>query len=394
MRKILVFIFLFNFSAVVFSQPIRFSDSLGFSILTISPGKELYSIFGHTAIRLVDYKQGYDFVFNYGTFDFQTQGFYVKFAFGRLDYRLSVESFDDLIQMCQYENRTVIAQQLNLSREQKQSLLLALIENYKPKNRYYRYKFFTDNCATRVRDILSHNISGIQWYGLSQVDSGKTFRQLYRPYLKSMPWTLMGIELLLGPMTDRVAGYDVMFLPDKLMQALALAKLYNSPLVTGEIILFRAVPAMNRSVFFTPLLLATILLIVAMVIQLVRMPKRIFDNVLFSILGLLGCFILVLSMASAHKELQYNATILVFPPFLILWPWIKNETFRLYLLYFALSIIVIALVVTPFIPQHLNTTVYLLAIVVIIRLFCNVLDICAKKGIQYCIFKKNFRHET
>jgi hypothetical protein len=394
MRKILAFLSLLNFPAFLFSQSVRFSDSLDFSVLTVSPGTELYSVFGHTAIRLIDYKQGYDYVFNYGTFDFQTEGFYFKFALGRLDYRLSVESFDDFMQMCQYENRTVVAQQLNLTHDQKQELLWALIENYKPENRYYRYKFFTDNCATRVRDILSKHIRGIHWYGLSQVDSAKTFRQLYRPYLKNMPWTLMGIELLMGPMADHTAGYDVMYLPDKLMQALTLAKRDNESLVAQQTVLYGAVPMIYKTPFFTPLLLIIVLIIVAVAVQFTTTIKRIFDHVLFTVVGLLGLFILVLSLVSAHKELHCNATVLFFFPFLFLWPWIKNETFRLYLLYSALGVIAVALLIVAFLHQHFNITTLLLAVVIIIRLLCNVLEILAKNRKQNFFVNKFFRHEA
>ena len=48
------------------------SDKAEISVLTCSPGKELYSLFGHTAIRVHDPEQDLDVVFNYGTFDFDT----------------------------------------------------------------------------------------------------------------------------------------------------------------------------------------------------------------------------------------------------------------------------------------------------------------------------------
>ncbi|HOK52287.1 MAG TPA: DUF4105 domain-containing protein [Bacteroidales bacterium] len=375
MRKILVFILFFCFGANIFSQDVKFSDSIDFDVLTVSPGSELYSIFGHSAIRLIDHRKGYDFVFNYGTFDFQTEGFYFKFALGRLDYRLSVESFEDFMQMCEYENRTVLAQKLNLSREQKHTLLFALIENYRPENRYYRYKFFTDNCATRIRDILSQHISGIRWDSLSKVGSGKTFRELYRPYLEQMPWTLTGIELLLGPMADRPAGFDVMFLPDKLYQSLTLAKLGDKPLVNEEKVLFKAEPVPSRSARFNPLYLAIFLLIIALLVQISGTSKRIFANILFTTFGLLGAFILSLSIASAHNELHYNAAVLLFCPFLVVWPWIYKPAYRLLILYISLIFIVIALAVAPFIPQNFNITTYFIVAALVIRYVFNILEI-------------------
>lgn len=92
-----VFISIFFLLIVYIISAAEFSDSLRASVLTISPGTELYSTFGHTAIRIKDLRNKNDYVFNYGTFDFETPNFYVKFALGKLDYMLSVESFNDFM---------------------------------------------------------------------------------------------------------------------------------------------------------------------------------------------------------------------------------------------------------------------------------------------------------
>ncbi|MGC8803255.1 MAG: DUF4105 domain-containing protein, partial [Bacteroidales bacterium] len=304
--------------------------------------------------------------------------------------RLSIESFDDFIQMCQYENRTVVAQQLNLSLEQKGSLLLALLENYKPENRYYHYKFFRDNCATRIRDILSQHLSGVQWCGLVQVGAQETFRQLYRPYLKHMPWTLVGIEFLMGPMADRPSDYDVMFLPDKLMQALTLARLGNNALVAKEEVLFKAAPYPYSASFFSPMLLAIVLIVLAILVQFHPKSKCIFDKILFTVLGGLGCFILVLSLVSAHKELHFNTAALLFFPLLVVWPWVKNETSRQILIVGALTIVAIVLLISLFLPQHFNAPIYLLVLTLIIRLIGNMWDVCRGKGKMNVFLKKFF----
>lgn len=45
-------------------------DSIRFSLMTCAPGQEIYSLFGHTAIRYENYTRGVDVVFNYGFFSF------------------------------------------------------------------------------------------------------------------------------------------------------------------------------------------------------------------------------------------------------------------------------------------------------------------------------------
>ena len=119
----------------------QLSNEAEISILTCSPGKELYSLFGHTAIRVRDPKAGMDEVFNYGTFDFDTPHFYLKFAQGLLPYQLSTTSFRNFMLSYQMEERSVYSQRLRLDSLQKQQLFDLLLENYRPENRSYLYNF-------------------------------------------------------------------------------------------------------------------------------------------------------------------------------------------------------------------------------------------------------------
>ena len=118
----------------------QLSNEAEISILTCSPGKELYSLFGHTAIRVQDPKANLDEVFNYGTFDFDTPHFYLKFAQGLLTYQLSATSFHNFMLSYQMEERSVYSQRLRLDSLQKQQLFDLLLENYRrPHCHYCRY---------------------------------------------------------------------------------------------------------------------------------------------------------------------------------------------------------------------------------------------------------------
>ena len=68
------------------------------SILTCDAGNELYSTFGHSAIRIKDPSIQVDLIFNYGTFDFETPNFYLKFTRGKLDYMMSISPYRHYIQ--------------------------------------------------------------------------------------------------------------------------------------------------------------------------------------------------------------------------------------------------------------------------------------------------------
>jgi hypothetical protein len=206
-----------NLSLTWSRLPDTLSDSARFSLITVAPGEFVYSTFGHTALRLKDAASGVDVCFNYGTFDFEQPGFVLKFCQGKLLYMLDIENYRDFEYGNLYFRRPMIEQVLNLSPEQKSKLYALLRDNYRPENRFYKYDFFYDNCATRVRDILENTLGGNPGYYTEMTGNGVTMRQLLHKYLPAKPWLGFGIDLILGTPADKIATVrDYMFLPDYL----------------------------------------------------------------------------------------------------------------------------------------------------------------------------------
>src|SRR5690606_34037655 len=143
-------------------------------------------------------------VYNYGTFDFDTPNFYVKFARGKLNYILNVTTFDRFIRTYQIEGRWVKRQILNLTETEKQALFNFLENNALPENRDYKYDFFYDNCSTRIRDVLEYILGDKLHYPENPADSVQTFRNLIDLYLTDLKWSDLGIDLALGAPTDKV----------------------------------------------------------------------------------------------------------------------------------------------------------------------------------------------
>ena len=108
------------------------------SVITCGPGTELYSTFGHSAFRIKDPVNGLDRVYNYGTFNFNTPNFYVKFARGKLLYELRAYNFGNFLRGYQEENRWVKEQVLNLKNDQVQQVFDFLENNANPENRAYK----------------------------------------------------------------------------------------------------------------------------------------------------------------------------------------------------------------------------------------------------------------
>jgi len=216
-KQLLLYI-LFVLASVTHAQD--FGPNTKISLLTFGPGNDLYSKFGHSAIRLNDPEQGLDLCYNYGTFDFDTPNFYGKFVRGKLDYILSVDRTAPLLRYYKRTGREVIEQDIILDEVAVQGIAAFLIDNYKPENRTYKYDFFYDNCATRLRDIIEDQLKGQMVYK-EIAESDRVYRDLLIEKLESVPLVLLGINLILGPNTDKAVDLrGEMFLPSYLMDNL------------------------------------------------------------------------------------------------------------------------------------------------------------------------------
>jgi len=310
------------FSSLSYSATL--SDSARISVLTCSPGNETYSLFGHTAIRVVDPVQNLDIVFNYGTFDFSTPNFYLKFIRGRLDYMLSVSTFNEFLAEYIYENRSVYEQELIIPHSSKEVLFNNLLENYRPENRYYRYDFFYDNCATRVRDMIDESLDIPIQYDYSDYRQELSFRQLIDPYLAASPWLDVGIDIALGLPADRIATpWQYMFLPDYIMTIYDKAMIREGngsrSFCSNIVTVFEAEPGTRTASVPRPGQVFWALFLVALLsagIETGRKAKWIwFDRILFLALGLLGTLLVAFWIFSDHIPLAANLNMLWAFPF-------------------------------------------------------------------------------
>lgn len=201
------------------------------SLFTCSPGEELYSLFGHSAMRVHDPAQGIDVVFNYGTFTFDDD-FYYNFIMGKLNYQLGLASSEAFLRAYAGEGRGIIEQQLSLDSAERQAVFDFLHWNQQPENRYYLYDFFYDNCSSILRDVLDTTLQGkVQFQDLSY-PSNPSYRNMIDTYLVYHPWGDFGIDLGLGLPCDKRPNYlEYMFLPNELMRAYGHATIEGEPLV-------------------------------------------------------------------------------------------------------------------------------------------------------------------
>jgi len=309
------FIFFLLLSVQVFGQ---LGPQSSISLITVAPGKELYSRFGHSMILIQDPENGLDKAYSYGTFDFNTDNFYWKFLKGTLPYTISANQFQDVVYFySNYEHRTMVAQKLDLNLVQRNEIYQRLETNLLPQNKEYQYKFFYDNCSSRIRDVFEKQ-QGIRvpW---GQIDSlqSLSYRQWMNKYLPYNTWTTFGMNLALGYRSDvKASASQSTYLPDNLFYAVNFAKNGTSPLVKEIIPLYDEKETDTGKInFLGPIF---VLFIVAGISLLISIKKYAFqftfDRILFSIYGIFSWLIFFLATGTDHEVMAWNASCLMLLP--------------------------------------------------------------------------------
>ena len=287
------------------------------SLLTCTPGRPLYLHFGHSALRIQDpaftgadsVVAPVDWTFNYGIFSFDTEHFYVKFTRGETDYMLALQDTRYFYSSSLDDGRDVFEQRLNLTREERQQILDALIENYRPENRVYRYNFVFDNCATRPLKLIEQALPN---FYVSKDTLPDTWRDQITYYAGKWTWGEFGINLIFGRLADeKMTVEESLFLPENLMNYIEQSGLVSS----SQIGVFTP---RDGSFCTSPYLVLIILCAIILCVTLldIRRKKQFmaFDATLYCFYGLLGLVITFLMFFSTHPFVTENANWLLFNP--------------------------------------------------------------------------------
>jgi len=372
------------FISLLFLLPLKLTaqnDSchLRVSLLTCTPGEELYSTFGHSAIRITDSVSNSDIVYNYGTFNFDEPGFYTKFIRGKLLYYLSTEELESFKNSYLQEKRGITEQVLNLSCTEKYNMLMLLQVNLMAENRFYKYDFLFDNCTTRLRDLIKKSADTAVYFG-NVLPGKKTFRDLIYEYLNynDKQWSKLGIDALLGSPTDAVIKREqVMFLPDYLLKTFDSTTIDSRALVRDKHHLFELnLSPVAIDLFAHPLFIfsCVFLCIVLLSFSKNNSIKRLlvaFDGFMFFITGLLGILMLFMWFGTDHVMCRNN--------FNLLWAWPTNvvaafyihskkrPATRYFMIYAVFNLVLFAC--WFFLPQHMNPALIPLIAILVFRAF-------------------------
>lgn len=361
------------------SMMISKMDSVEISLLTCSPHEAIYSLYGHTAIRINDQRNGEDLAVNYGLFSFEKPHFVLRFLFGLTDYEMGIEPFEAFCRQYRYYGSSVTQQVLNLTNEEKWNIVKAVNINYMPENSVYRYNYFYDNCTTRAVDMLTTHLADAHVVFEGEQQKYPSFREMVHGCLPHHPWNRFGNDMLLGVKADcKTTLREHQFLPANAMDDFRHAMIVgqdgsNRPLVLREEIVvpegaqdvWKDFPLSPKDVFLI------VLAITVLITLLEAYTKKVlwgYDALLMILCGLAG-IVLFLMLFSQHPTVRVNLLLLLLNPLplFFIWRMIRRARKRLPDRQYAGWIILICLFFIGGIWQHYAEGIFLLASSLLIR---------------------------
>ena len=377
--KALRFLFFFTLLYIGnLAQAFR-TDSLEVGLLTCSPGSEVYSLYGHTAIRMKSCTTGEDWVFNYGMFSFSRPHFIWRFTKGECDYQIGVAPYAYFAQEYEERGSSVYQQTLNLTAKEKQRLWDILVENMRPENRVYRYNFLYDNCTTRARDRIEDAIDGEVVYPAS--DKVCSFREIIHQYTSAYPWAELGNDICLGAAADRdITVREEMFAPFNLLRYADGAVIRGAdgserPLVLSKSEIVKGRAAAVEPTAFSPAWLSWLLFACVAGCTVVERLRHAcywgLDVLVMLLAGGIGLVVTFLFFFSVHPTVGTNWQIWVFNPIpLLAMPWVvycgrKRRKTCYHLLNAA--VLILFMIFSALIPQDFCVVVVPLALALLLR---------------------------
>lgn len=355
-------------------------DSVEISLLTCEPHDEIYSLYGHTAIRYHDKRHGgLDATFNYGVFDFRKPFFALRFVFGITDYELGAYPYRLFKKEYEYFGSEVTEQVINLTDEEKLQLRLALAENMLPENTVYRYNFFYNNCTTKARDIIEKCINGrIEYIGYKE--DTISYREAVHAMTADYPWARFGNDLLLGIQADQhTTTRQQEFLPGHLMRDFRNAVIHaedgtTRPLVQEERIAVPAgTPVVQSGFPLSPLACGFVILGIGILLFVIEFRNKraflLWDILLMVGTGALG-IVLFLMVFSEHPTVSINLQLLLFNPlpWFFLWPVIKRRKTR----YWKVTFVLFFLFMIGSLFQHYAEGLWCLALCLLLQSYIHI----------------------
>ena len=304
------------------------------TLVTFGLGEEVFERFGHNALWFHDASTLQDVAYHWGLFSFNEPGFLVRFLTGDTKYWMGAVDVRELMEFERRRGRPITLQRLNLTPAQALRLREFVRWNALDENKYYRYDYFGDNCATRLRDALDHALGGAIRQATGTVRTTLSYRQESLRLTDGLHLVQAGMDVALGRPADvPLTEWESFFIPMRLRDAVRGIRIpgpdgVDVPLVAQEQIVplppeTKPIPELAIAPSLTPRFAVLGLLLGALVVVLrVMMLTRrsaawglaLFGSAWSLLSGVLGVILLFAWIATKHVFWASNENVMLLTP--------------------------------------------------------------------------------
>ena len=293
------------------------------SLLVASPGDVLYSKVGHCALRMQCPVHALDYVFSYESEDVRHRVF--AFLAGKLKMGMFAIPTQDYLDTYKEAGRGVTEYTLNIPIEAKRNLWRVLDEHV-AEGANLPYDYITRGCAHSTLMMLKEGIAPLRltFDTFPQTFGSMTRRELTELQMEGNPWTWCFLNLMgNGSIDADCSNVEKIIMPVDLVESLTSARIDGNPLITAEPKIHSSALQQKQSCWFTPLLLAIVLLAISIVAALLKW--KYWDYMLLAVQTVLGIFSLYLVAFSSLCCTEWSWLLIPFNPLpMICWRWRRH----------------------------------------------------------------------
>ena len=302
-------------------------DFVKVSVVIAEPYDVLYSCFGHAALHLECPEHDLDYIFTCEGEPVQNN--VSQFLLGNLKMGVFAMKPEIFLKDYKDQGRGVVEYELNLPDEIKRRLWKQMDERLQEP--HVAYDFVNYGC--------SHLI--MVWLGKALEDTPVTFgewpetfsqsrKQLCADFCAKFPWNhLFLLSLIDGSLNNESPMIEKVMLPKDLVTVLQRARINGEPLMKAQSKgLLPSKQTYDGGTIFTPLVIASLILLVTVVLFLCRKNakvaaiSKIWSWALLALQTALGIFFVYLVCISSLPCSEWNWLIIPFNPLpLLLWRW-------------------------------------------------------------------------
>ena len=282
----------------------------------------MYSVLGHACLRLQCPAFGMDYCFSYESEGVKNR--VLDFLAGNLMMGLFAIPVEEYCALYKEDGRGVYEYKLNLPIEVKRELWRILDEKIAEGHRL-PYDYYHRGCAITIVDFVKQALGEtVIVYDRSLYAQNPTARELCIENSQLALWVQFVALFLVGNEADiPFVGEKQLIIPTDLVDAWQKAKVNGEYLLESEpTVLEEGKPQINDG-WFTPMVLAMILLVLALINLWVKYPY--FDWLMLVAQTLVGCGMTYLIVFSDLCCTEWNWLFIPFNPLpAICWHWRKH----------------------------------------------------------------------